>query len=122
MTRSMTAWRQSLVKNNKTGLLTICAKAGKLAIGMDMAKDSCRNGNAYAVFTASDLSDKSLKEMKYYCGRYGVKLYALGMTMDEVGDALRKRSGIITVLEKGFSQSIAKGLDSIETIESEWRS
>ena len=116
MTRSMTAM------NNKTGLLTICAKAGKLAIGMDMAKDSCKNGNARAVFTASDLSEKSLKEMKYYCGRYGVKLYALGITMDEVGDALRKRSGIITVLDKGFAQSLAKGLDMIDTIESEWRS
>lgn len=101
---------------NKTGLLTICAKAGKLTVGMDMAKDSCRNGNAYAVFTASDLSEKSLKEVKYYCGRYSVKLYALGMTMDEVGDALRKRSGIITVLEKGFAQSLAKGLEPIETL------
>lgn len=117
MTRSMTAWRKSFAMKNKTGLLTICAKAGKLALGMDMAKDGCRNGNAFAVFAASDLSAKSLKELRYYCGRYSVALYALGMTMDEVGDALRKRSGIITVSDKGFAQSLAKGLDSIETEE-----
>ena len=100
---------------NKTGLLTICAKAGKLALGMDMAKDGCRSGNAFAVFAASDLSEKSLKELRYYCGRYSVKLYALGMTMDEIGDALRKRSGIVTVSDKGFAQSLAKELEPIET-------
>ena len=30
--------------NNKLGLITMCAKAGRLSLGMDMAKDACRSG------------------------------------------------------------------------------
>lgn len=119
MTASTTVWRQSLMKKNKTGLLTICLKAGKLVLGMDMAKDTCRSGEARAVFTAGDLSDKSLKEVRFYCGRYKVKLYALGMTMDEIGTALGKRSGIVTVTEKGFAKSLSEGLDEIEPFDND---
>ena len=34
----MTAWRASLKKmNNKIGLVTMCRKAGKLVMGMDLS-------------------------------------------------------------------------------------
>ncbi len=102
---------------NKIGLLTMCKKAGRLVTGMDMAKDACRNGTAFAVFTASDLSEKSLKEIKFHCGRDGVPIYAAGMTMDEIGTALGKRSGIIAVTDKGFAKGLAKGLTPAETTE-----
>ena len=108
-----------MAKKNKTGLLTICLKAGKLTLGMDQAKDGCRGGSACAVFTGTDLSEKSLKEIRYYCGRYNVPLYAIGMTMDEIGTALGKRSGIITVTDRGFARSCAEGLESIETIKTD---
>ena len=95
---------------NKTGLLTMCKKAGRLVTGMDMAKDACRNGTAFAVFAASDLSEKSLKEIMFHCGQGGVPLYAAGMTMDEIGTVLGKRSGIITVTDKGFAKGLTKDL------------
>ena len=101
---------------NKTGLLTMCRKAGRMVSGMDMAKDACKNGSAYAVFAASDLSEKSLKEIKFHCAQGGVKLYAAGMTMDEIGTALGKRSGIIAVTDKGFAEGLAKGLEPIDTL------
>lgn len=104
---------------NKTGLLTMCLKAGRLTLGMDQAKDNCRNGGAFAVFVSSDLSEKSLKEIKYYCGRYNVPLYALEMTMDGIGTALGKRSGIISVNDKGFAKSCAEGLERIETAQTD---
>lgn len=107
------------MKKNKTGLLTMCLKAGRLTLGMDVAKDGCRSGAAVSVFTASDLSEKSLKEMKYYCGRYGVPLYDLGMTMDEIGTALGKRSGIIAMTDKGFAKSCAEGLTKLPTADTD---
>ena len=96
---------------DKRGLLTMCMKAGRLMLGMDMAKDCCRNGSAAAVFTASDLSDKSLKEVRFFCRQCGVELYAIGLTMEEIGTSLGKRSGIITVTDKGFAGGLAKGLE-----------
>ena len=102
---------------NKTGLLTMCKKAGRLVSGMDMAKDACRNGTAFAVFAASDLSEKSLKEIKFHCDQGGVPLYPAGMTMDEIGTVLGKRSGIIAVTDKGFAKGLTKGLTPTDTTE-----
>lgn len=101
------------MSSNKTGILSMSRKAGKLVMGMDMVKDACAVGNAKAVFTASDISEKSLKEVRYTCARYEVKLYALGMTMDEIALGLGKRVGVAAMTDAGFAKSCAKGLEEI---------
>lgn len=68
--------------NNKIGLVTMCRKAGKLVMGMDMVKDACNTGKACAVFAATDFSPKSLKEIKSISYKSGIKLYSLGLTME----------------------------------------
>ncbi len=82
-------------------------------MGMDMAKDACRSGSACAVFTASDLSEKSLKEMRFVCSRYQVGLYALEMSMDQIQKSMGRRTGIIAVTDKGFAKACAEGLRQI---------
>ncbi|MBR1738836.1 MAG: ribosomal L7Ae/L30e/S12e/Gadd45 family protein [Ruminococcus sp.] len=106
--------------NSKTGIISICRKAGRMVMGMDMVKDACYSGKAAAVFIAEDFSDKSKKEARYVCGRYGVKLYELGMTMDEIGGCAGKRSGIIAVTDQGFAKSMAKGLEEVITETTEY--
>lgn len=101
--------------NNKLGLLSMCRKAGRLSMGMDMVKDACNTGSAKGVFVADDLSEKSLKEARFVCGRNGIKLYALGMSMDEIAQGLGKRTGLIAVTDAGFAKSCAKGLEEIDT-------
>ena len=91
----------------------MCRKAGKLVMGMDMVKDACSLGNAKAVFTADDLSVKSLKEVRYTCARYEVKLYSLGMTMEEIAFGIGKRTGVLAITDAGFAKSCAKGLEEI---------
>lgn len=91
----------------------MCRKAGRLVMGMDMVKDACSLGNAKAVFVADDLSAKSLKEVRYTCARYEVRLYALGMTMDEVALGIGKRTGVLAMTDGGFAKSCAKGLGEI---------
>lgn len=95
-------------KKDNSGLLSMCRKAGKLKIGMDMMKSSCDSGEAKAVFTASDLSDKSLKEVRFYCSKNTVRLYGLDMTMDALGSAIGKKTGIISVTDAGFAKALAK--------------
>lgn len=106
--------------NNKLGLISMCRKAGKLVMGMDMVKEACRAGTAKAVFTARDLSPKSLKEVKFSCARYGVKLYALGVDMDEVGNGIGKRTGVVAMTDGGFAKSCVKGLEEIQIDENEF--
>lgn len=106
--------------NNKLGLITMCAKAGRLSLGMDMAKDACRSGSAKGLFVSTDLSEKSLKEMRYYSARYGVKLWSLGFGMDEIQQSLGRRTGIIAVNDAGFAASCAKGLTLIDVSDIEY--
>ena len=100
-------------EKSKSGLISMCRKAGKLVMGMDMVKDACAVGTAKAVFVANDLSAKSQKEVRYTCARYSVKLYALGMTMDEIADGIGKRTGVLAMTDAGFAKSCIKGLEEI---------
>lgn len=101
------------MSSNKSGILSMSRKAGKLVMGMDMVKDACSVGNAKAVFTATDISEKSLKEVRYTCAKYDVKLYALGMNMDEVALGLGKRVGVVAMTDAGSAKSCAKGLEEV---------
>ena len=101
------------MSSTKSGILSMSRKAGKLVMGMDMVKDACSVGNAKAVFTAADISEKSLKEVRYTCAKYDVKLYALGMNMDEVALGLGKRVGVVAMTDAGFAKSCAKGLEEV---------
>ena len=109
----MTVWRRSFQMKSKLGIITMCAKAGRLNIGMDMMKDACKSGSAMGVFVTTDISEKSLKEVRYYCARYEVKCWSLAMTMDELSAGMRKRTGILAVTDAGFAKSMAKGLEEI---------
>lgn len=106
--------------NNKMGLISMCRKAGRLVMGMDMVRDACNTGTAKAVFAASDISPKSLKEIKFACARNGVKLYSLGLTMDQIGYDLGKRVGVVAMTDSGFAGSCRKGLEEIEIDEDEF--
>lgn len=110
------------MSSNKLGLLTMCRKAGKLKLGMDMIKTSCKNGEAVAVFVASDFSPKSLKEVKFTCNRENVPIYSLGITMDEIWHGLGKKVGVMAIIDSGFAKSCAKGLEQIEIDENEFYS
>ncbi len=99
--------------SDPSGLLGICRKAGKLRLGMDMAKGACESGEAAAVFAASDLSAKSLKEIKFSCGKNGVRLYALALDMQQIAAAVGKKSGIIAVTDGGFAKALAAKAEEI---------
>lgn len=100
-------------KTDKSGLISICRKAGKLKAGMDIVKSACDNGEAKAVFAAADLSPKSLKELRFAAARNDVPVYRLQMTMQQIADAMGKRTGILAVTDGGFARSMAKGTEDI---------
>lgn len=108
------------MSSNKLGLLSMCRKAGKLKLGMDMVKSSCKNGEAEAVLVASDFSKKSLKEIKFTCHRENVPVYELGVSMDDIFYGVGKKAGVLAVTDSGFAKSCIKGLEQIEIDENEF--
>ena len=56
-------------RQNWQGILSICRKAGKLAMGLEPTKDAMYRGTVSGVLVASDASAKTRKEAAFYCGQ-----------------------------------------------------
>ncbi len=88
-------------------------RAGDLVMGMDMVKGACADGSAKGVFVTTDISAKSLKEVRFSCAKAGVRLWRLEMTMDDMDYGVGRRAGVIAMTNAGFAKSCAKGLEEI---------
>lgn len=89
-------------------LLTICMKAGKTVKGFDSACDAVKNGNAYCILTASDASEKTVKEAGFICGKYSVPLIRTELSKNEIGQLCGKVTAVIAVCDKGFADGFIK--------------
>lgn len=96
-------------KKRKTAdLLTICIKAGKTVKGFDSAKEAVLNGKAYCVLTACDTSPKTLKEVRFICGKNDISVLVTELEKAEIGILCGKETAVIAVCDKGFSEGFTK--------------
>lgn len=89
-------------------LLTICMKAGKTVKGFDSACDAVKNGTAFCILTASDASEKTVKEAGFICGKYSVPLIRTELSKNEIGQLCGKVTAVIAVCDKGFADGFIK--------------
>ena len=89
-----------------TGILSICRKAGKMAMGFDPMKEALLAGKVRIVLTSADISPKTYKEVCYHCQKKNVPVCPLPLSMLELGDAIGRKAAVIAVLDKGFSDRI----------------
>lgn len=92
--------------NKVFGLLTICKRAGKLIMGMDSVKEAVADKSAYCVLVASDISMKSLKEVKYFLKGNGIKLLEIDETRKSIWDFLGRESVVLGICDEGFSKKL----------------
>jgi len=103
------------------GLLTVCRKAGQMALGFDPMKEALESGKARAVLTASDISAKTEKEVRFFSDKRGVPVVKTEMTIDDIYSALGKKAGIVTILGEGFAKkalSLCREINNTETEDS----
>ena len=89
-------------------MIGICKKAGKLALGFDTSKQKIGSGEAYLLITSNDLSPKSLKEVKFICKNNEVRHIDANINMDEISQIVRKKSGVICIMDKGFAKAFCE--------------
>ena len=89
-------------------LLSICRKAGKLAVGFDLVKESIRDGKAHLVVLAGDLSPKTAKQIQFEASRNpgSVRVLQLPETMFELSNILGRKAGVMSVTDAGLAGSI----------------
>lgn len=96
---------------NKTkifNLLTICRKAGRMAMGFDSAKEAILTDKAKLILTAADISPKTEKEIKFFSDKKNVKVISTDITIEEMNFGLGKKVGIIAVCDEGFSAKMTE--------------
>ncbi|MCR5599672.1 MAG: ribosomal L7Ae/L30e/S12e/Gadd45 family protein [Ruminococcus sp.] len=96
-------------KNRRTAnLLGICIRAGKTVKGFDSAVEAAKNGSAVSILTASDASDKTVKEVEFYCGKFNVKHLRTELSKSDIGKLCGKETAVIAVTDKGFTDGFEK--------------
>lgn len=101
--------------NNKLqSTISLCRRAGKLQLGFDQVKESVENGEVKAVFVACDLSDKSKKEVAFFCGKHSVPVYCLPLSKEEIKIAVTKGSGVLGVTEDGFAKNLMQQSEALQ--------
>ena len=96
--------------NNRLSTLGLCIRAGKLVTGFDAVVEEIKSPkkNVCGVLIASDLSEKTKKEVRFECGRAEVTVTEIPETLDELKEITGKRTGVIAVLDAGLYGSVVK--------------
>lgn len=92
-------------------LLGFAAKVGKLCYGMNATVFSIKQKKAKAAVVASDISDKSKKEVKFFCEKFGVSYIALdNYNIESISLAVGKKCGIVSINDDSFKESISTAI------------
>ncbi len=95
-------------KQKTADLLTICIKAGRTVRGFDSAKEYIMKGKVCCVLTACDTSPKTLKEVRFMCGKSDIPVLVTELEKSEIGALCGKDTAVIAVCDRGFSEGFAK--------------
>ena len=94
------------------GFLGLSRKAGKLVFGFDMTAESMQKGTAKLVLLSNDCSERTARNIKRIAEKTGTEILILPLSMDEIGYAVAKRAGVLSVCDSGFSKKIKELLES----------
>lgn len=85
-------------------LLGLARRAGKLALGADAVTEAVQSGGARLVVFSSDLSSRTSGAVARAAHR--VLAVSLPASMEEIGRAVGKRTGVTAVLDDGFARKM----------------
>ena len=85
--------------NKVNGLLGISSKAGAVLAGTDLVLEEMSKGRVLLVIVASDASEKTIKNLKYYCNKEKVEMIVYG-NIDSNSKAIGKHNKAIIGIKK----------------------
>lgn len=96
--------------NNKIlTLLGFASKAAKLSFGFASSKEMINRGKARLIVVASDISDKSRKEIRFAAEKAGVPIIELeGADQITISNAVGRNCGIISINDSSFAFAVAE--------------
>ena len=80
------------------GALSLCRKAGALALGFDAAQESLKNGKAQLLLFTGDVSEKTRRRLTNTAPRE-LRIETLPCDMEALAVLARKPVGVLTVTD-----------------------
>ncbi len=91
-------------------MISMAAKAGKVASGEFSVEKAVKEGKAYMVIVSKEASDNTVKKFSNMCFYYKVPMYIYG-TKEVLGHHIGKEArASLEILDEGFKNSIVKNL------------
>ncbi len=87
-------------------LLGIARRAGRLTLGFDAASESMQKGKTELLLLAADLSPRTLRNIQNTAGQTDTLTIVSDISMQQLGAAVGKATGIISVNDKGFAEKM----------------
>ena len=100
--------------NKSLSLLGICRKAGRITCGYDAVVEEIKIGKSKGVIITEDISDKTRKNVKFFCDKFGISAIAVPFTQSDIEKSTGKKAGVISINDKGLFEAIKKSLESEE--------
>ena len=95
------------MNEKQLSLLGLARRAGRLALGNEAVTEAIRKGSVRLVVLAADLSPRTADGIRRAAEEERLEVLELQASMDELGMALGKRTGLIAVNDAGFAKKIA---------------
>lgn len=97
-------------------MLGLARRAGKLAMGHDMAEQSVKKGRAKLILLCRDASPRLCREFEkmYFVHNKDIPLYRADISMEEIHFSVGYRAGVLTVEDENFTKRITQLLEQEE--------
>lgn len=92
-------------------ILGLCRKANKLSMGHDACKDSVRGKKACVCLISKESSDRVFNEFTNLCGQYGVPIFKIDLTIEQINRITGYKAGILTINDPGFAGAVMKSIN-----------
>ena len=87
-------------------MLGICRKAGRMCIGYNDTAEAVRKGKTILIYIASDLSQKTEKELLFITKDKPIEVVRTRYDMATLSHAIGIKTGVIAINDQGFAEAL----------------
>lgn len=87
-------------------MLGICRKAARMCIGFGDTAEAVKLGKSILIYIASDLSQKTEKELLYITKDKPVEVIRTRYDMATLSHAVGIKTGVISINDRGFAEAL----------------
>ena len=94
--------------NKVNGLFGITAKSGNIISGTEVVLEAISKKKVYLVIVATDSSEKTIKNIKYFCDKENVEMIVYGNIFDNSKAIGKRNRAIIGICDINLADAIKK--------------